>query len=357
MDPRNAALISRAALARNDDGDNSPEVDEQLRQASRLNPLDSRVLIALGLREEFRGDSAAAERDLVRAVAVDRQYTPAWSLASFYFRADQPAKFWPVVQHVLQLDPLAVDLRPLFDLCWRETEDADQILAVLPRRESILFPYLQFLIDTQRVDAAVKLAPAALNVADPATPSDRDSLLGLVELLLQQNRTGDAVSVWNRLIDRDLMQSGKVQPEKGLSIADPEFQYPLVTRGFGWNLQSPPGTSSRIDRYARFEFDGNQPERSLLLSTVAAVLPGRSYRLQWKSDPGRLSAPDDPGLVLKAGTLTQCHPTKPAAGSCTFDVPPNVEHLPLELWYERAQGTVRIQGVFQLNELRLQPAS
>ena len=284
MDPENPSLVARAALLRSESGDDSPEVNTALRRALVMNPRNSQVLIALGLREEFRGDSGGAERDLMRAVSVDRQFTPAWSLASFYFRADQPAKFWPVVQGVLSLDPLVVDLRPLFDLCWRETDNPEKVLSIIPRRPSIIFPYLQFLIESQRVNAAVKLVPTALSVARPTVPADRDELLALVDLLLQQKRGPDAAQVWNQLIDRDLVQSGRIQPDKGMSLADPEFQYPGVTQGFAWRAESPPGTSARIDRYARFEFDGNQPERSRLLSTVAAVVPGRTYRMLWKID-------------------------------------------------------------------------
>ena len=229
-----------------------------------------------------------------------------------------------------------------------------KILAVLPRRESIIFPYLQFLIETQRVDAAVNLAPLALSLAKPAIPSDRDWLLALTDLLLQQKRTPDAVRTWNGLIDRNLIQSGKLQPDTGAFIADPEFQHPDVIQGFGWRPESPPGTSARIDRYARFEFDGNQPEKSRLLSTFAAVVPGRTYRILWKAEMSRLSVPDEPGLILKV-PQAQCRLAQKAP--CTFEVPAGVDQVPLELWYERAQGTVRIQGVFQLFELRLQLAS
>ena len=153
---------------RNDEGDNSPEVDALLRRAVTLNPLDSRTLIAVGLREGVFCEATrlVAEKDLLQAVDVDHQYgTPAWSLASFYFRTGQHEKFWPVVARVLELNPLLVNLNPLFDLCWHETGDAQKILSVLPRRPDIIFPYLSFLVDSQRTDAAVAVVDSRFSVS------------------------------------------------------------------------------------------------------------------------------------------------------------------------------------------------
>jgi len=353
MDPKNPALLARVALTRNENGDNSPEVDEEMRQVLRINPLDSRILIALGLREEFHGDSVGAERELKQAVVVDHQYTPAWTLAGYYVRSDQPDKFWPVVQHVLLLDPLAVDLRPLFDLCWHETEDPAKIASVLPRRDSILVPYLQFLVETKRIDAAALLTPSVLAVADRTSVSDRDQLLNLIDLLLEKDRTKEAVDVWNQLVDRGMILNGKLNPGNGESLADPGFQYPLITRAFAWKIEMPPGIAGRINGSARFELDGNQPEKALMLSTIAAVTPGHAYRLSWKSDSTRLASPNDPGFILRVRKLAECHPAQSASGSCDFEVPAAVDHVPVELWYERALGTVRAQGVFQLTEVQL----
>jgi len=290
---------------------------------------------------------------LKQAVVVDHQYMPAWTLAGYYVRSDQPDKFWPVVQHLLLLDPLAVDLRPLFDLCWRETEDPAKIASVLPRRESILVPYLQFLVQTKRIDAAALLTPSVLAVVERSSTSDRDQLLNLIDLLLEKDRTKEAVDVWNQLVDRGMILNGKLNPRDGESLADPGFQYPLVTRGFAWKLEMPPGIAGRIDGSARFELDGNQPEKILMLSAVAALMPGRAYRLSWKSDSTRLASPNDPGFILRVGKLAECHPAQSASGSCDFEVPAAVDHVPVELWYERALGTVRAQGVFQLTEVQL----
>ncbi|HVV47571.1 MAG TPA: hypothetical protein VHC72_20310, partial [Bryobacteraceae bacterium] len=104
--PDDPVLTARAALDRSDSGDPSPAIDEELQRAARMNPFDSSLLMTLGLREEFRGNNAAAETDLVRAAAVDHQFKPAWTLANYYYRTNQPDKAWPMIERILRLDPL-----------------------------------------------------------------------------------------------------------------------------------------------------------------------------------------------------------------------------------------------------------
>ncbi len=88
-----------------------------------MSPLDSGVLMALGLREEFRGNPAKAEAYLVRAAEIDHQFKPAWTLANYYNRTNQPDKGWPMIERILNLDPLGFDLAPVFELCWRQASD------------------------------------------------------------------------------------------------------------------------------------------------------------------------------------------------------------------------------------------
>ena len=124
--PDRGDLLARVALYRNDSGDPSallgdPQtVDEDLQRAARLNPLNSSLLMTLGLLEEFRGNSAKAESYLVHAAEIDHQFKPAWTLANYYFRTNQPDKGWPMIQRVLDLDPLDFNPTPVFDLCWQQ---------------------------------------------------------------------------------------------------------------------------------------------------------------------------------------------------------------------------------------------
>jgi len=65
-----------------------------LRRALALNPGLSRSWIQLGLRLEFQGDVAEAERCYLEAARRDRQFLPAWTLANFYARRQNDEQFW-----------------------------------------------------------------------------------------------------------------------------------------------------------------------------------------------------------------------------------------------------------------------
>ena len=72
--PNDGRLLARVAIVRSDTGDPSPAVDADLRRAAQACPLVAGVLMALGLREEFRGDNAKAEGYLVHAAEIDHQF-------------------------------------------------------------------------------------------------------------------------------------------------------------------------------------------------------------------------------------------------------------------------------------------
>ena len=69
-----------------------------LQDAAARNPLDGGLRVQLGLAEEERGGFAGAEKDLLAATRLDREYAPRWALGDFYFRRHDAEKFWPVVR-------------------------------------------------------------------------------------------------------------------------------------------------------------------------------------------------------------------------------------------------------------------
>jgi len=136
--------------------------DEALAAASRLNPSDSSVLIRRGLRAEFRGDFAAAEKFLLEAARVDKLFDPRATLANFCFRRNNPQPFWHWTREALAIG--YGDLTPLFRLCWRMSGDAEEIRTrALPPVPSVLGAYLSFLLAENRLDAAAEQALACRN--------------------------------------------------------------------------------------------------------------------------------------------------------------------------------------------------
>jgi tetratricopeptide (TPR) repeat protein len=362
LEPRDSVLLARAALARDSGGDMSRAADLQLLRASEADPFNADLLIALGLREEFRGHNGEAERYLMHAAEIDHTFKPAWTLANYYFRRNQPDKMWPVIRRSLELNPLTFDLRPVFDLCWNGGGDPASIANLMPARGTVPLQYLSYLMGRNRIDAAIAFWPRALKTADPANPVYVDVLTGYTESLQQANRISDSVRGWNDLVDRKIVISGRLDPAAGVSVADPDLSFPLVERGFGWRLAHEAGVAvAKGPAGLRFEFDGNQPESSTLLSAATALVPGREYRLVWKTDASRLSSPRDAGFVWQiaqqpGNTVTVCQPALQAGddGACRFRGVPGSGNARIDLLYKRALGTTRVDGILRVTLVRLE---
>ena len=361
LEPGDSMLVAREALFRSNNDDLSPAVDQQLRHAADLDPLNADLPMALGLRAEFRGHPAEAERYLVHAAEIDHTFRPAWTLANFYFRSDQPDKSWSMIQRALNLNPLALDPRPVFDLCWNLTSDSKRILDVIPTQGAIPVQYLSYLMNRKRTDAAVELWPRALQAADPANSYEVQVVTAATEFMLLANRVSDAVRIWNQLVDRKIIESGKLDPAAGVSVADPDFSFPLIEQGFGWRVTHDARVSVvKSLSSLRFEFDGNEPESSVLLTTIAPLVPARAYRLAWKTDTSSLSSRRDPGFVLQViqepgDVSTECQPMLQSGedGACQFTSRPNAGRAQINVMYRRAVGTTRVLGTLQIDTLKL----
>ena len=361
LEPKDSVLVARAALAKNANGDMSAEVDRELLRVVAMNPYEAKVQMALGLREEFRGHQAEAERYLVHAAEIDHTFKPAWTLANYYVRQDQAEKMWPVIKRGLALDPLVFDPGPVFDLCWYESGDSKKILGLVPRRGGVPVRYLAYLISTKRIEAALEAWPRARDAQDRSDPIYAEVAIRLPEFLEQENRITDAVNVWNQLVDRGVVTSGRLDPAAAIYIADPEFNFPLLERGFGWRVTHENGVFvAKAAMSLRFEFDGNEPEALGLLSAYVPLLPDRAYRLTWKTDASELGARRDPGfawqIVQQPGNvITACPPLLQAGdeGVCNFKSLPDAGRSQLDLIYRRATGTTRAQGMLRIANVNL----
>jgi hypothetical protein len=360
IEPDDHSLTARAALIRGASGEDSPAMDLELRRAAQLNPFNSEVLTDLGLREELDGNLADAELHLTQATRLNHAFKPAWALASFCYRTGQPSKFWPMVKHCLSLDPLLFDTSPVFDLCWEMTGDSKKILASLPRTGPIPFQYLTYLIGKSRVDAAAELWPEVLQLLDGKAPAEVAAALEYSTFLLRNNRIEGAVHAWNQLIDRGIVRAGKLDPATGASVSDPDFAFAPVGSPFDWQVARTDGVFATTGRSGvTFEFDGNQPQTILLMSTLAPLIPAKSYRVIWKADSAGLDRRDYAGFFLRItqspGAITDCPLSeKPADSPCQFTTGTDPQSVRIELRYTRALGTTRPRGTLQISSLRLE---
>src|SRR6185437_12999593 len=109
------------------------------------------------------------------------QFEPRWTLANFYYRRGNEAEFWKWMRRALEVS--YGDRTPAFDLCWRVTPDAKEILArAIPDRHDPLAAYLRYLVAKGRGDQS---APAALRLAAFQDSSDRLALMLACDALIE----------------------------------------------------------------------------------------------------------------------------------------------------------------------------
>jgi hypothetical protein len=121
----------------------------------------------LGLYAEREGDLRGAEADLLEAAHVDRQYVPAWTLANFYFRQKDPAKFWAWARRAAALT--FDDYRPLVRLMDAMAASPKEAMEQFQdRAPPVLRAYLDLLIGAGRWEAAEQVASMLAARNDPA---------------------------------------------------------------------------------------------------------------------------------------------------------------------------------------------
>ncbi|MDP8989931.1 MAG: hypothetical protein M3N41_07605 [Acidobacteriota bacterium] len=358
LEPANEAYIARDAIRRNDEGDLSSDVDYELRRALSLNPADSTVLRALGLREELSGNRSAAERNLLQSVAVDRTFRPIWALANFYARTGQDAELRLAVKRCFEIiasriaGERAVHPEPLFDLCWNRN-------LPVPRGTWLSVSYVGYLMRHERVDAIAAVLPDALKQA--ASVPEYETLLELCDFLVRSERTEPATTIWNHLVNRGFLQSTPLNASAAHLIADPDFAFPVFDQAFGWKVLREQGTFvSSVPHRLSFEFTGKEPESFQLLAKTIPVLPGHTYRLSWTIERPSMEGEGDTddGLSLRisgrAGEGVAVCPLWTPVQSCLVQTPQNRDQLRMGVWYDRLPGSVRMEGVIKISGFNME---
>ncbi len=334
LTPGNASLYTRS--------------DASLETASKLNPWNSGIWIQRGLKCELEGHAEEAERLLLEAARVDRTFTPLWTLANFYVRADRPDKLWPYARACLNIENR--DPVPVFDLCWRVTENDRLIAAAIPPIPSVVAEYLRYLIRTQRPQAAAAAYAEVLRASDTSGVEHAPLFLDYCDFLLARSSI-DALSPWNATT------AEKLNPEGGTSLTNGDLNHTPTGRGFDWHLPAEPGISANLFRSSsilRISMDGDENEDAGLLWQMLPLLPGRRYRLGFRYQTEDI--PPASGLHWRLGefkTGADLSSDHWREGVFDFETPPASRLARLSLRYKRRLGAMRIKGSLSLAHLTL----
>lgn len=360
LTPDQADYSVRLALLVSDD--DPARAAEALGRAVALNPRDARAWIELGLRYDAGGNSALAERALLRAAEESRTYLPRWTLMNYYFRRHDTEGFWRWAKRAVPLiwgDPL-----PLFHLCGRVREDGELIARLDIRRPEWRVAYLFYLLDAGRSDLA---GPSVRRLRESHRDADAPLLLAACDRLLAAGRSGDARAIWDGLSAARRTPGGSVRGGSGGSIYNGDFAAPPTGHGFDWRLPRIEGISAAREEAPaglRLTFSGGQPDSAEPLAQLAPVEENTAYELKFDYRTSEIAAGAGPnwrigdagrGLGIAAGeSLGSEDPTE---GRIAFVTPPGCRLLRVALASERRPGATRIAGYIVLRNVELRPAA
>jgi tetratricopeptide (TPR) repeat protein len=322
--PWNTEYLSFRALQMEYSGEDSTALLERI---AALNPLASAPRIRLGLAAEVRGDFSGAQTWLLAAARVDRQFEPRWTLANYYFRRADRGEFWKWMR--LALEVSYGDRAPAFDLCWRTSDDPQEILAsAIPDRHEVVAAYLSYLLVSRRLAAAL---PVSLRLA--ANHSDLSVLLAACEAFLDARDARSAAECWR---------------------AERESFGDIAGHGFDWRPAEVPGVSHIVldgRRARRVVLNGRQPESTELLRKILNFRPGARCLLQWETRTQGLGA--DSGVEW---SVSGQHTRLPSdenwrVGKLVFTARGELQDLVLS--YRRPAGQPRAEGYVEIRDVSI----
>ncbi len=286
-----------------------------LEAALAANAFHTQARLALAQEREFSGDDDAAEKLLLEGARLDRQFTPAWALANFYFRRGRTAPFWTWARRAAAMS--FGDRRALLDLCFSVSNDPEDVFTRIGNTQ-MEEPFLRYLIARY---GAASAETAAIRMARHADPAWRDTLVDYVDAAIAANRFGPAWQIW------------------GLIGA------PANGRGFDWRIPASDGVYvTRNSANWRVELSGREPETADIL--IRAV-PAGAFVLRYEYRTKGLTAGN--GIVWQS-----------SEGIVPLDRSPDWRAGELSLtggWlrlaYRRPRGSTRAEGTLQLRNLSL----
>jgi tetratricopeptide (TPR) repeat protein len=333
----------------------------QLQRAVKLDRYDASSWIQLGLLYEAEGDLPQAEEALLRAAGADSTFLPSWSLANFYFRHENPARFWYWARRAAQMAP--DDATPLFRLAWYVSPSAREIAGRLQMQRPVIeVQFVNFLM-AQGDPEAVTEAASHLLVAG----KEAETVLEVCDWLIDHQHPDLALPLWNELAERHQIPYAPLAAGSADAVTNGRFGKSPVSRGFDWHLKTVEGVSSflNVDPSALgFDFSGDEPNSFLIMNQAAPVQPQKHYVLV--IDYATSGIPPGSGIewlvtdVASGAVLARTGSLSAEQGgetSACFAATDGTKFVNLSLLYQRQPGTVRVEGKLTLKGVRLSGAT
>ncbi|HTS13120.1 MAG TPA: carbohydrate binding domain-containing protein [Candidatus Limnocylindrales bacterium] len=280
-DPPNPDLpvAAAAALAASTDSDPSQAV-ASLERAVRIAPNRAMNWALLGNAYEAAGDRAAADSAFARGLRLfPRSPEINWMYGNFLIRSGDADRAIAPLELAIEGDSTL--WTGAFDLAWRAGIPSNLILDAVPHEPATLAAYLDFLVGTNRLDAAATVWPLLL--AQPGR-FELDTAFRYFDGLLYAHHVDDMARVWSDIARRD---PERVPPDAGDSnlIRNGGFETAPLNGGFGWRLVPVGGADISTDSMEAHEgsrslcihFDGKHNLEFTHVVQYVRVVPSTPY--------------------------------------------------------------------------------
>ena len=243
-------------------GGNSAEVVRLSEKATQLSPYNAFYWADLGAAYEWAGRKNDALVAFTRARALFPNSPEInWKAANCYVRMRRISDALAALQQVLLED--SAKERQVFVLATNATEDNQEILAeMLPQRAPVILDYLNFQIETGRMEAADQTWTMLL---ESKLPFELSQSFPYLDALIQHREVDHLAEAWGDLCVR-FPQDVCVRESKPNLITNGDFAFPLLNGGLDWRVLSVEGVAVSEDpsvgvsgsKSLRIDFNGTQ---------------------------------------------------------------------------------------------------
>ena len=243
-------------------GGNPAEVVGLSEKATQLSPYNAFYWADLGAAYEWAGRKNDALVAFTRARALFPNSPEInWKAANFYVRMRRTSDALAALRQVLLED--SAKERQVFVLATNATEDNQEILAeMLPQRAPVILDYLNFLIETGRMEAADQTWTMLL---ESKLPFELSQSFPYLDALIQHREVDHLTEAWAVLCIR-FPQEVCARESKPNLITNGDFAFPLLNGGLDWRVLSVEGVAVSEDpsvgvsgsKSLRIDFNGMQ---------------------------------------------------------------------------------------------------
>ena len=284
-------------------GGNSAEVVRLSEKATALSPYNAFYWADLGAAYEWSGRNDDALRAFTRAHALFPNSPEInWKLANFYVRTGKILDALRTLKEVLLEDPSKE--RQVFSLAANATADNQEILReMFPPSAPMLLDYLDFQIETNRMDPAAQTWTTLLELKSPFDPA---RALPYLDALIQHKHLDHLTEAWAALSTRFPQEIAARESMPDL-ITNANFAFAPLNGGFDWRLIPVQGVAVTVDtstgvdasKSLRINFDGTQNLDYAHVLQYVPVAPNTSYKFSAYMRAQGITTDSGPRFILQ----------------------------------------------------------